>query len=141
MNRVCIVILGLEIQSALSRDIIIYASYSRPFWLSLEDTSILPTACLRHRPRVVKNFSSSYTTRIFISIHATVPILNRINPVYTLQPHFFKNMFISFTPRSSKLRFPSSFPIHPVDFCRLSDMCQGYTHVILFDFTILLLLG
>ena len=46
MIRVCIVILGLEIQLALSRDIIINASYSRPFWLALEDTSILSTACL-----------------------------------------------------------------------------------------------
>jgi hypothetical protein len=113
MNRVCIVILGLEIQSALSRDIIIYASYSRPFWLSLEDTSIFPTACLGHPLRVVKNFSSFYGTRIFISIHARVPILSRINPVHTLHTHFFKNMFISFTPRSFKLPFFFKFSYPP----------------------------
>ena len=94
MNRVCIVILGLEIQSALSRDVIIYANYSRPFWLSLEDTSILPNACLEHRPRFIENFSSFYGTRIFISIRARVHILSRINPGHTLQLHFFKNMFI-----------------------------------------------
>jgi len=109
MNPVCIVILGLEIQSALSRDVIIYASYSRPFWLSLEQTSILPTACLEHRPRVVKNSSSFYGTQIFISIHVRIPILSHINPVHTLQPHFFKNMFISFIPRSFKLPFSFKF--------------------------------